>query len=620
MLHSYKSYISILESRETKIEKQKEKIRKFLKFEPIIDLVFDLIVSEDSTKGLKYTTWFCDKISKEVVEHLEKKSKDWSIGIDISKEVFEKYLKSGILDMKDKTDIIKERIKNSFTYFSPQTNEINTILDWLNSPIREEEQVDLSQYKTIHEAYLRAEEWHKNIKATGVIVKETGTVLMTFEDGYYWIDLETTSDRDEANAMGHCGTTNNGDTLYSLRRKQSPHVTSAIGSHPNGDGTDSTTIFQMKGRNNKKPTDKYYKYIIELLSYPNVSEDVKIINDFAPIVSFDTIEYLPSEDFHVSDLSGEQIKKLQEKNPKLIKNCGFTIKYKLFKAGYVTSEELIEGIEDLGIFDGGIHFLLDEWTDFECNIFKEDRNHSKCWQTQVLSYDANYDYYVDVKFDYNYNWKDLQPRVFVEVLEYLIKKKIIIEYNIQDYEGDNFEITKENASISPNKDDIWIKSPIGGVISLESLMSAKNGETSIKIDNGALIGFSSDELDDLRDEFDYGYCRAQEMADEGEAWETVTDAILSRIGNIVKGKEDRNRWSDNKVHIDLDFDYIIDIINASDGDVKVKSIIDTINSVGNIDTYDNELLIDVDVPYYGWQGTINSDDLSEEIINKIYDL
>lgn len=47
MLHSYKSFLMITEGREDKLEKQRQKIHKFLKFDPIIDYVFDKYSDEE---------------------------------------------------------------------------------------------------------------------------------------------------------------------------------------------------------------------------------------------------------------------------------------------------------------------------------------------------------------------------------------------------------------------------------------------------------------------------------------------------------------------------------------------------------------------------------------------
>jgi len=146
MLHSYKSFLMITEGREEKLEKQKQKIHKFLKFEPIIDYVFDKVVDKEGTRGLKYTIWFCDKIKDKFINYLVEKYPDWGI-IDLNKkfgvpsnyaydkpwarnhdypevneklvkQFFKHYLETG--EIQDVDDKLKEdcekKIFNSFTF------------------------------------------------------------------------------------------------------------------------------------------------------------------------------------------------------------------------------------------------------------------------------------------------------------------------------------------------------------------------------------------------------------------------------------------------------------------------------------------------------------------------
>ena len=651
MLRNYNSFTLLLESkkRDNKIAKQKQKIENFLKYDPIINYVFDNVVDSEGTAGLQYTIWFADKIMQDFmletatkIEANQGKIKNYDLPkidgkyitelkyveiIRILKDFLNNREKSRFNNVKftDKERFIfaerfKEFIKLSWDEYNERIrNKVRTILDWLKSPIREEEKVDLNQYKILDTAYDRAVEWHDNIKATGVIINEKGTVLMTFDDGYYWIDLETTSSQDEANAMGHCGTTHYGDTLFSLRRKQSPHVTTAVRqSYKDG------IVYQMKGRNNKKPTEKYHPYILELLKYPNVSDNVKIINGFQPILKFSTNEYKSSEDFHIFDLTGDQIKELAKANKTLIDNSGIGVKYKLYKEKHITTEELIEGYKDLKIIDGKIHFIVDDWTSFD-DIFKDNRDRTKGWQTKILSGDGrDYFSYYSLDFDYTYDWEKLTPRLFEELYNLCTHDGYEIEFfDEEKNESVSFIMSSKNTEISPNKDDLWIKTPIGGVLSFENLMKTKNSE-NINTKQGD-VDFTPIDWDDLKDAFDYGYTNAQEAADESKAYDTIIQSIENKIGSLIK--KDGNIWwyDDNRkasLHFDLDFDWISEVhseLELSENDYD--RIIDIINDIPHIDSYDNEHLIVCDEPYYGFNGTIDGDDLSQEIINRLlYDL
>jgi len=654
MLHSYKSYTLILESkkRDKKIEKQKDKIHKFLTFKPIIDYVFKKVVDKESTKGLKYTTWFADRISKDFSNRLYNEHDVWNLGLNIPKSIFEKYLKTGEIVFTDEMkeiikskkpsaidpdgyehgsfkELIKNKIYNTWTWIDNTYDHLfNAILDWLNSPIREEEEVDLSQYDTLQKAYDRAVEWHDNIKATGVINNETGKVLLTFEDGFYWIDLETNSDEDEADAMGHCGTTSYGSTLYSLRKKQSPHVTAAIGdetdviTNDDGSATEIVTsiVHQMKGRNNKKPIEKYFPYIIELLSYPNVSDNVKVVNEFEKIENFSTEEYMPEQDFSVSDLTEDQIVKLKEKNPELINNSGLGVKIKLYKSGLVSAEELVKNIDDLMVVNGEIHFVLQDWTDLDPDIFVPNDND---WQLNALSDDGIADQLFQYQdFDYSY-WSKLNHSVYEDILKKLIEKGTTIVY---DNNTEGFEMDSKNSKISPNKDDIWIKSPIGGVISIGKIL--KNSEDKVNTKQGDKI-FTSEGLYKVSGKLDMAFAMVQSYADDEEAYKYVLDTLCDVIGPVVEPpsrsvKVDETTkgiyWDDTHIHIKINLDFLSKVYKNDDHE-NVLHAINEIQFGANANDRDGlDLRIECEEPDGGFGGVIDSwlPELSDEIENRIF--
>lgn len=156
-----------------------------------------------------------------------------------------------ILPIVDQNKII-EYIKNNET-------TLNTIMEWLKFPNRP--QVDLKQFKTLEEALNFAIEWHQTLQASGKIEDESGEVIKQYpDDDYYWIDLKTNSSREEGDAMGHCGTDRAATTLYSLRNKKSkePHVTMAFNEN-------TGMVTQVKGKQNRKPIEKYMKFVIDLI-------------------------------------------------------------------------------------------------------------------------------------------------------------------------------------------------------------------------------------------------------------------------------------------------------------------------------------------------------------------
>lgn len=175
---------------------------------------------------------------------------DWSVRQYAQDHNINKTNLKEILPLIDQNQVID--------YLKDNETTVNTIMEWLKFPNRE--QVDLRQIKTLEEALNVALEWHQNLTATGKINDEMGVVFKVYPEGYYWIDLQTNNSRAEGDAMGHCGRDDRATTLYSLRSRDSkePHVTIAI-------NEPKKIITQIKGRQNKKPIDKWMKYVFDLL-------------------------------------------------------------------------------------------------------------------------------------------------------------------------------------------------------------------------------------------------------------------------------------------------------------------------------------------------------------------
>jgi hypothetical protein len=141
---------------------------------------------------------------------------------------------------------------------------------------------------------------------------EKNDILLDYRDengeGFYWVDLQTNESTEECSRMGHCGRTNSGNTLYSLRETRKlnkdytinrSHLTAAI-------GEDDNIIYQLKGPKNSKPKEIYHPFITDL-----------IIN--SPINGFG-YEYDSKNDFNVSDLSDLEFHQLYLQKPELFKN------------------------------------------------------------------------------------------------------------------------------------------------------------------------------------------------------------------------------------------------------------------------------------------------------------
>jgi hypothetical protein len=138
------------------------------------------------------------------------------------------------------------------------------------------------------------------------------SIIKQFPGDCYWVNLKKSSCRLEGDAMGHCGNTaTNGptETVLSFRKLikrgkdesqwlWEPHMTFIL-DKSNG------FLGEMKGSNNKKPEEKYHKYIIALLLDPMI----KGIRGGG---------YAPEQNFSLNDLTPEQKEKLFDQKPALM--------------------------------------------------------------------------------------------------------------------------------------------------------------------------------------------------------------------------------------------------------------------------------------------------------------
>jgi hypothetical protein len=307
----------------------------------IVDKFFNSVneIPQDMQKNRdKVEFWLAKNMKKHIIEHvisfintLYDNMKRYNDKIVVRQEEIETE-KSFLNYIKGKSDYMDNEKMEHYMYTFDYThkNMYNGIFDYFLSPMRNiHEPIDLIT-TTIGDMRRIERQWHREIKASGKILHEKGKVIKSFPDGYYWIDLLTNSDRGEANAMGHCGTTSS-DTILSLRKRSDgghiePFVTIAI-DYQEDDKETYDIIHQIKGKGNKKPIAKYYPYIVELLL------DKKL-----DIQSVDSDEYSPEEDFHLSDLDDRAaIDEFRRKKPYMFNGVMDIIKF--YREGILHEED-----------------------------------------------------------------------------------------------------------------------------------------------------------------------------------------------------------------------------------------------------------------------------------------
>lgn len=205
------------------------------------------------------------------------------------------------------------------------------------------------------------EDWHNDLAARkrGMPNQEVKTILTLDHlggkwKGWKWVDLETNDCPEEAEAMGHCGTSAEGDNLLSLRDPEGyAHLTFAV---------NDKMLGQSKGRANSKPSSKYHDAIVELLK----SDYIHTIMGGG---------YDPHNNFNFNDLHEKKQKKLEHK--KYINDpVGYTF-------DHYKGENLVGAMNELfntnyfEKFDGE-NFVLNTFENFE-----EIEDAAKYWEGKV---------------------------------------------------------------------------------------------------------------------------------------------------------------------------------------------------------------------------------------------
>ena len=178
------------------------------------------------------------------------------------------------------------------------------IMHWIRAPRREQLNIrDL----TYNQAYAQAEEWHETLQIRkDANYKETGDVFIDYRNsdgvGYYWVNLHKSSCSEERERMGHCGRASG--ELISLRKI-----------NEFGEGESYLTLDYRPGgvigdfhrHGNKKPTNRFHRQIVDLL-----------INTTFPVTALTRQGVHRYEDnFHLSDLSPADLKRVYDANPAL---------------------------------------------------------------------------------------------------------------------------------------------------------------------------------------------------------------------------------------------------------------------------------------------------------------
>jgi hypothetical protein len=499
--------------------------------------------------------------------------------------------------------------------------DLNAIFDWFLSPARNQhERIDFVT-ASFKDLFQKQKEWHDNLQTSGKIGNENGKIIKKYPNGFYWVDLETNSCEMEAKAMGHCATTS-ADTMLSLRKIHEeggiePFVTMAV----NYAGVNDTIsgygyIFQIKGKQNTKPVPAYHPYIVDLL-LSEYFEDAELVLN----------EYSPKDDFHLYDLEDEalidkviderpdlfktenlypfkdKIDKVVKHFPEILESEDFLNQLVLIEKGYINEEKIRKSLpkdavlaKESDIYENStsgkpvVCIAVDEMIDFS-DLFgsSRDYDYEKIYKKYV-SFDERLEREM---FDLNqYELDDINDDTMKEIVEHIKENYIVVWDEIDEDELEVLEVLEIN------------NENIG-----EILMNDSNRRVFEDI---LKLSF----FEELKDKILRGFTEAQELADVSEAYDTCTKAVDDFFGHEVKWYKDYN----NKILAKLDPVFVSFAFDMEEYPMN--------SAIGYIDYamdenwefsqnyYELEKL-KIDIPYYGWDGDINKEQLQECITNQL---
>ncbi len=379
--------------------------------------------------------------------------------------------------------------------------------------------------------YEKQKQWHDslNIGDGAINYEETHPIILDFRkdgEGYYWADLNVKNSEEECKRMGHCGRSSYG-FLYSLRSdKKLPggkfkinrsHLTAAI-------GTDGI-MYQLKGPKNSKPKEEYHQYIEPLFFVlgGGGEEDDYLIQGFGT-------EYASEQDFKISDLPNETIRKLYNERPELFNTRG--LQRKLGEMGIVDVPPL-QTTFTLELEPSEVSNYLSG--DYTYRTYKKKTPAGNDYSVRVGFYETimsddvwdmwdNYD--VDWKSALEYNVSPTNEKKIEEMIHNWMEKEGIeidenmsLEDKIEKYD-DNYDI-RNAISIAMNSAESdsyveYLRDTIKDALNeLGNVFEFTYDKIKIQIDLKD-FNFNEDELDEYYENcYDDPACVFRELVSEG---------------------------------------------------------------------------------------------------------
>jgi len=340
----------------TRHKKVISELKSFLN-EEVVDILKEFnkdIISEASKKDVLIKKLGLSEINADRLDRLCGSFAVWMANklITYQEAVLKSWNDSPLKDGKEitKQDII-DKINNG-NLIPMKSQSITSIMDYIRVGLNgDNSSIKNSSFQDLVTAAL---EWHESLDVGQGEINyvEANKVVLDFRDeegiGFYWVDLQTNDSNEECTRMGHCGRTYQTNSIYSLRENMrisgtkftlnKSHLTAAI--------SNMGILFQLKGPKNSKPQEKFNKYILPLFY---VKKDNGYSEDNGYLIEGFGREYQSANDFKLSDLSEDEIRKLYQDRPNLFDSREYQ---KLLKQ---------KGIIDTPERDYKFLLMLDPW-------------------------------------------------------------------------------------------------------------------------------------------------------------------------------------------------------------------------------------------------------------------
>lgn len=208
----------------------------------------------------KYAVWFADILKEDIIQSTGRL-------VFAEQEPFNQEKRDLFFKSAKETGVLSRY--NVFV--NNYADNLTQIIDWLDHPLTPNQNL---RAMSLLDAVQNSRHWHEQLEAKGgdinYVEPEENILIKEYpkdKNGviYYWVMIPSSFCQLESSRMGHCGRTSH-ESLISLRSKtplkddnyiSDSHVTIAFGN----DGY----FYQVKGKKNQKPSEKYYPYIDDLI-------------------------------------------------------------------------------------------------------------------------------------------------------------------------------------------------------------------------------------------------------------------------------------------------------------------------------------------------------------------